>query len=83
MADQDENELLELILAGWEGIEEEDGTPIVFDKKTLKEFADDPYWIKLSLTPTPVLITRLSRETERCRHLLGEWRQASRRQVAR
>ena len=46
MADEDENALLNLILAGWEGIEEEDGTPIVFDKKTLKEFADDPYWIK-------------------------------------
>ena len=46
MVDEDENALLELIVAGWEGIEEEDGTPIVFDKKTLKEFADDPYWIK-------------------------------------
>ena len=46
MADQDENELLSLILAGWEGIEEEDGTPIVFSEKTLAEFADDPYWIK-------------------------------------
>ena len=46
MADEDENDLLELILAGWEGIEEEDGTPIVFTKKALKEFADDPYWIK-------------------------------------
>ena len=46
MAEQDENDLLNLILAGWEGIEEEDGTPVVFNKKTLEEFADDPYWIK-------------------------------------
>ena len=34
MADEDENDLLELILAGWEGIEEEDGTPIVFNKES-------------------------------------------------
>lgn len=46
MADEDENVLLSLILAGWEGIEEEDGKPIVFSKKALAEFADDPYWIK-------------------------------------
>ena len=46
MAGEDENALLNLILAGWEGIEEEDGTPIVFGEKTLAEFADDPYWIK-------------------------------------
>ena len=46
MSDEDENTLLKLILAGWEGIEEEDGTPIVFDEEALEEFADDPYWIK-------------------------------------
>ena len=46
MADEDENILLNLILAGWEGIQEEDGKPVPFNKKTLSEFADDPYWIK-------------------------------------
>ena len=46
MASEDENELLSLIVAGWEGMEEEDGTPIVFSEETLAEFADDPYWIK-------------------------------------
>ena len=33
MADQDENDLLRLILAGWEGIEEEDGTRLCLTRK--------------------------------------------------
>lgn len=45
-SDDDEVALLHMILADWEGIEEEDGTPVVFSKKTAEEFADDPYWIK-------------------------------------
>ena len=63
-------------LAGWEGIEEEDGTPIVFSEKTLAEFADDPYWIKAVISAyTATYNERLRRETKRGRHLLGEWRQ--------
>jgi hypothetical protein len=46
MAEKEEDALLESILVGWEGIEEEDGAPIAFSKKTLGEFADDPYWVK-------------------------------------
>lgn len=46
LSDEDEMSLLRMILAGWEGIEEEDGSSVTFDKKTLEEFADDPFWIK-------------------------------------
>ena len=50
MVDEDENTLISLILAGWEGIEEESGKPVPFTQKNLSEFADDPYWIKGVLT---------------------------------
>ena len=46
MVDEDESALVNLILAGWEGIEEESGKPVPFTAKNLKEFVDDPYWIK-------------------------------------
>jgi len=46
MADEDEGTLLNLILAGWEGVEDENGKPIPFNSKSLAELADDPYWIK-------------------------------------
>ena len=45
MVDEDESALVNLILAGWEGIEEESGKPVPY-RKELKEFVDDPYWIK-------------------------------------
>ena len=34
------------MLTGWEGIEDEDGKPVPFSQATMKEFADDPYWIR-------------------------------------
>jgi hypothetical protein len=33
------------LLAGWEGMEEEDGTPIEFNEENLKAFIEDRYWI--------------------------------------
>lgn len=38
--------LLKEIVVGWEGIEDEDGSPVAFSKKALEEFSDDPYWIR-------------------------------------
>ena len=40
-----EFEALEKVLVGWEDLNEEDGTPIVFSKKELKSFADDPDFV--------------------------------------
>ena len=36
-----EFEALKKVLVGWEDISEEDGTPIEFSDKTLKEFSED------------------------------------------
>ena len=36
-----EFEALKKVLVGWEDISEEDGTPIEFNDKTLKEFSED------------------------------------------
>ena len=36
-----EFEALKKVLVGWEDVNEEDGTPIVFSKTVLKEFAED------------------------------------------
>jgi len=34
------------VLTGWEGIDDEDGKPVPFSQATMKEFSDDPYWIR-------------------------------------
>lgn len=39
-------ELLQAVLVGWEGIEDEAGKAIPFSADAIKEFADDPYWIR-------------------------------------
>ena len=36
-----EYEALKKVLVGWDGVNEEDGTPIEFNDKTLKEFSED------------------------------------------
>jgi len=46
LADKGDLELLKAVLTGWEGIEDEDGKPVPFSQATMKEFADDPYWIR-------------------------------------
>ena len=38
LGEKDELESLKQILKGWEGLNEEDGTPISFSKTVLKEF---------------------------------------------
>ena len=39
--DETEFQALEKVLVGWEGLTEEDGTPIQFSKAELKTFAED------------------------------------------
>lgn len=39
-------ELLQAVLVGWEGIDDEAGKAIPFSADVIKEFADDPYWIR-------------------------------------
>ena len=46
LADKGDLELLKAVLTGWEGIEDEDGKPVPFSQVTMKEFADDSYWIR-------------------------------------
>lgn len=46
LSDKGELELLKGVLIGWEGIEDEDGKPVPFSQVAMKEFADDPYWIR-------------------------------------
>jgi len=46
LADKGDLELLKSVLTGWEGIEDESGKPVPYSSETLKEFADDPYWIR-------------------------------------
>ena len=46
LADKGDLELLKAVLVGWEGIDEEDGKPVPFSLATMKEFADDSYWIR-------------------------------------
>lgn len=38
--------LLKAIVMGWEGITDEDNAELPFSIDTLKEFSDDPYWIR-------------------------------------
>ena len=38
---ESEFDALKKVLVGWNDVDEEDGTPIVFSDKTLKEFAED------------------------------------------
>lgn len=46
LADKGDLELLKAVLTGWEGIDDEDGKPVPFSQATMKEFSDDPYWIR-------------------------------------
>lgn len=46
LADKGDLELLKVVLIGWEGIDDEDGKPVPFSQTAMKEFADDPYWIR-------------------------------------
>jgi len=46
LADKGDLDLLKSVLIGWEGIEDEEGKPVPFSQATMKEFADDAYWIR-------------------------------------
>jgi hypothetical protein len=39
-------QMLQGVLVGWDGMDDEDGKPIPFSQAAVKEFADDPYWIR-------------------------------------
>ncbi len=49
LTDKGDVELLKTILTGWEGIDDEASKPIPFSLDAVKEFADDPYWIRAVL----------------------------------
>lgn len=46
LADKGDFELLKAVMTGWDGIEDEDGKAVPFTQAVMKEFADDPYWIR-------------------------------------
>jgi hypothetical protein len=46
LADRGELDLLQAIMVGWEEIQDETGKAVTFTQAALKEFADDPYWIR-------------------------------------
>ena len=67
LADKGDLELLKAVLTGWEGIEDEDGKAVPFSQVTVKEFADDPYWIRGVLKAYTETLRVLVWETEVCR----------------
>ena len=42
--EKDELETLKQILKGWEGLNEEDGTPVKYSTNNLKALLEDPFW---------------------------------------
>jgi len=46
LKDGDDFDTLKTILIGWEGIQDEDGKPIEFSQKALKELSDDACWVR-------------------------------------
>ncbi len=46
LSEKGDLDLLKAIVTGWEGISDEAGKDIPFSIEALKEFADDPYWIR-------------------------------------
>ena len=46
LSEKSEFDLLKAIIAGWEGIEDEAGKAVPFSIETVREFSDDPYWIR-------------------------------------
>jgi hypothetical protein len=46
LSEKGDVQMLQAVLVGWDGISDEDGQAVPFSQATLKEFADDPYWIR-------------------------------------
>ena len=46
LSEKGDVQMLQSVLVGWDGMDDEDGKPIPFSQTAVKEFADDPYWIR-------------------------------------
>ena len=46
LGEKGELDLLKVIMVGWEGILDEDGKEVPFSLEAMREFSDDPYWIR-------------------------------------
>jgi hypothetical protein len=46
LSEKGDVQMLQAVLVGWDGMDDEDGKPIPFSQAAVKEFADDPYWIR-------------------------------------
>jgi hypothetical protein len=46
LSEKGDLQLLQTIMVDWDGITDEDNQPVPFSLATLKEFVDDPYWIR-------------------------------------
>lgn len=46
LSEKGDLQLLQTILVGWDGITDDEGQPLPFSNTLLKEFVDDPYWIR-------------------------------------
>ena len=46
LADQGDIQLLEAVVVGWNGIQDEKGKELEFNLPELRDLADDPYWCR-------------------------------------
>jgi hypothetical protein len=46
LVDKGDADLIDRVLAGWEGIKDEDGKDIPYTKAALKDMLDDPYFAR-------------------------------------
>jgi len=46
LSEKGDLQLLKSVVLGWDGITDEDGKELPFSMEALKEFSDDPYWIR-------------------------------------
>ena len=50
LADRGDRDLLETVLLGWDGLLNEDETPLVYSIAALREQLDDPYFSRAAIT---------------------------------
>ena len=46
LGEKGELDLLKVIMVGWDGILDEEGKEVPFSLEAMREFSDDPYWIR-------------------------------------
>ena len=46
LGEKGELDLLKVIMVGWDGILDEEGKEVPFSIEAMREFTDDPYWIR-------------------------------------